>query len=185
MSVLAIGICLWIVAHLAKRVIPSARMRLGAQGKGIMAFLISISLILMVWGYSQAEVVALYSPLAGMGHLNNGLMLISVYLFGVGGTKGLLFTRMRHPMLWGAVIWSAAHLVVNGDLASLLLFGGMGIWALVNMALINRAGPWSRPAGGRGLKGDAMNLVGTLILYGLFASVHIWTGHNIFLGSYS
>ena len=59
MSVLAIGICLWIVAHLAKRVIPSARMRLGAQGKGIIAFLILISLILMVWGYSQAEVVPL------------------------------------------------------------------------------------------------------------------------------
>jgi hypothetical protein len=119
-----------------------------------------------------------------MGHANNTLMLIAIFLYGVGGTKGSLYTRMRHPMLWGTVVWAVAHLLVNGDLASILLFGGIGLWALVEMAVINRAGPWARPVGGRGVKGDLMNLVGTLVLYGVIAGIHTWLGYNPFLGTY-
>jgi hypothetical protein len=111
-------------------------------------------------------------------------MLIAIYLFGVSGTKGVLFTRIRHPMLWGTAIWAVAHLAVNGDLASVILFGSMGGWALFSMKLINRSGPWVRPTTGRGLKGDLMNIAGTAVLYGLFAAAHIITGHNVFLGSY-
>ncbi len=81
-------------------------------------------------------------------------MLVAVFLFGVGGTKGTLYPRMRHPMLWGTVVWAVAHLLVNGDLASVLLFGGLGLWALVQMALINRAEVWVPPSNGRGIKGD-------------------------------
>jgi uncharacterized membrane protein len=119
-----------------------------------------------------------------MGHLNNLAMLIAIFLYGVGGTKGTLYTRMRHPMLWGTVIWAASHLLVNGDLASVILFGGIGAWALVAMAAINRAGPWARPVAGRGIKGDAMNLVGTLVIYGLIAGIHVWLGYNPFMGTY-
>ena len=75
-------------------------------------------------------------------------------------------------------------LAENGDIASLVLFGGLGLWAIVEMGLINAAGPWSPPAAGRGFKGDAMNLVGTVVLYGLIAGIHIWLGHNPFLGTY-
>lgn len=75
------------------------------------------------------------------------------------------------------------HLIVNGDLASVVLFGGVGLWALVEMAVINRTS-WARPANGRGPKGDAMNLVGTLVLYAVIAGVHIMLGHNPFLGTY-
>lgn len=132
----------------------------------------------------RAAFVPVYDPLPGMGHANNTLMLVSVFLFGVGGTKGTLYPRMRHPMLWGQVIWAVAHLLVNGDLASVVLFGGIGLWALVQMALINAAGPWAWPAGGRGLKGDAMNLAGTILLFGLIALVHQWLGHPVFLGNY-
>ena len=65
-----------------------------------------------------------------------------------------------------------------------MLFGGIGLWALVQMVLINLAGPWARPVGGRGLKGDAMNLVGTLVLFGVIALIHQWLGHPVFLGNY-
>ncbi len=181
---LVLGVALWWGAHLFKRVLPDQRAALGDRGKGAVALLLGLSVVLMVLGYRAAEVTPVYSPLPGMGHLNNLLMLVSVFLFGVGGTKGLLYPKMRHPMLWGTVIWAGAHLLVNGDVASLVLFGGIGAWALVSMAIINRAGPWVAPVAGRGLKGDAMNLAGTLLLYGLFAMVHLWLGHSPFVGTY-
>ena len=183
MTLLILGLLLWWGAHLFKRAAPDARANLGGRGKGYVALALGAALLLMVIGYRGAEFVPVYSPLPGMGHANNTLMLISVYLFGVGGTKGVLYPRMRHPMLWGTVIWSVAHLLVNGDLASIVLFGGIGIWALVEMAVINRT-PWQRPVAGRGIRGDAMNLVGTLVLFGLIAAIHSWLGHNPFLGTY-
>lgn len=185
MNLLIPGLILWWAAHLFKRVAPARRAAMEERGKGLVAGLLLASVVLMVIGYRGAEVVPVYAPLAGMGHLNNTLMLFAVFLFSVGGTKGTLYTRMRHPMLWGTVIWAVAHLLVNGDVASVVLFGGIGVWALVEMALINRAGPWARPVGGRGIKGDAMGLAGTLVLFGVIALVHAWTGHSVFLGSYT
>lgn len=179
---LILGVVLWWAAHLLKRLEPDLRERLG---RGPVAVALIVSVALMVWGYRGADFVYLYTPIPGIGHLNNLLMLISLFLFGVGGTKGTLYPQMRHPMLWGTVVWAVAHLLVNGDLASLILFGGIGLWALVEMAVINRAGPWLRPAPVRGLKGDAMNLVGTLALYGIIAGVHIWLGYNPFVGTYA
>ena len=184
MTLLILGLLLWILAHFFKRLNPAARKSMGQQGRALVAGMIALGVVLMVIGYRSADFVSVYVPLPGMGHLNNTLMLISIYLFSVGGTKGLLYTRLRHPMLLGMILWAVAHLLVNGDVASLVLFGGLGLWAVVQMALINRAGPWKRPVGGRGIRGDAMSLVGTLILFGLIAGVHIWLGHNPFLGTY-
>jgi len=185
MTLLIAGLVLWWAAHLFKRVAPAQRAAMGERGKGIMALALVLSVILMVIGYRGAEWVPVYAPMAGMGHANNTAMLVAVFLYSVGGTKGTLYTRMRHPMLWGTVIWAVAHLLVNGDLASVVLFGGIGIWALVQMVLINQAGLWLRPVGGRGIKGDAMGLAGTLVLYGVIVLVHQWTGHPVFMGSYS
>ena len=184
MTLLILGIVLWWVAHLFKRIAPVQRAALGDPGKGLVALALAISVVLMVIGYRGADFVPVYMPLPGMGHLNNLLMLISVFLFGVGGTKGSLYPRMRHPMLIGTVVWSVAHLLVNGDLASILLFGGIGLWAVVAMAAINRAGPWTRPTDGRGVKGDLMNLAGTVVLFAVIAGIHIWLGHNPFIGTY-
>lgn len=183
MTLILLGLVLWIVPHVLKRLTPGLRARMGDPGKGAIALAIVLGVVAMVIGYRGAEIVPVYAPLPGMGHLNNTLMLVSVFLFGVGGTKGVLYTRMRHPMLWGQVIWAVAHLLVNGDQASVLLFGGLGLWALGTMALINRT-PWVRPVGGRGIKGDAMNLVGTVALFGVIALIHGWLGHPVFLGNY-
>lgn len=185
MTLLILGLALWWAAHLFKRLAPGVRGGMGDAGRAAVALAVLAAVVLMILGYRAADFVPVYTPLPGMGHANNTLMLVSIFLFGVGGTKGTLYPRMRHPMLWGTVIWAVAHLLVNGDLASLVLFGGIGLWALVQMAAINRSGPWLRPAGGRGIRGDAMNLVGTLVLLAVIALVHNWLGHPVFEGSYS
>lgn len=184
MALLIAGMVIWWAAHLFKRIAPGLRAGLGDAGKGAVALALLVAVVLMVIGYRGWTAPNLYNPVPGIGHLNNLLMLIAVYLFGVGGTKGMLFTRVRHPMLWGAVTWSVAHLLVNGDYASVVLFGGIGAWALVEMAVINAAGPWQRPAGGRGAKGDLMNLAGTVVLFAVIAMVHAWLGHPVFAGTY-
>jgi uncharacterized membrane protein len=183
MLLLGLGLALWIVAHGFKRIAPGPRAAMGDAGKAVVAVLLVASVVLMVLGYRGAEYVPVYEPLPGMGHLNNLLMLVAVFLYGVGGTKGTLYPKMRHPMLWGTVIWAVAHLLVNGDLASVVLFGGLGLWALGTMAVINRAQSWTPPVGGRGVRGDLMNLAGTAVLYALIAGVHIWLGYNPFAGS--
>ena len=53
---------------------------------------------------------------------------------------------MRHPQLTAVKIWAVAHLLVNGDLASLVLFGGLLAWAVVEVIVINRSEVWVRPA---------------------------------------
>jgi uncharacterized membrane protein len=174
MTLLVAGVILWSIAHLFKRLAPDARARMGDAGKGIVAVALLISVVLMVLGYRAAELVPVYSPVPGIGHLSVTLMLVAVYLYGVGGTKGTLYTRMRHPMLWGTVIWAVAHLLVNGDAASIVLFGGIGLWALVAMAAINRSAAWVVPADGQGLKGDLKNIVGTAAIFSLIVWVHGW-----------
>ena len=182
---LILGLALWVCAHTFKRVAPGARAGMGDKAKLVVAVALLLAVVLMVIGYRSADWVSVYTPLPGMGHANNALMLVSLFLFGVGGTKGTLYPKMRHPMLWGAVLWAVAHLLVNGDQASLVLFGGIGIWALAEMVLINRAEVWVAPTNGRGIKGDAMNLVGTVVLLGVIALIHQWLGHPVFLGTYS
>ncbi len=184
MTLLILGLALWIVAHWFKRMAPGLRGQLGDKGKGLVALALVASVVLMVIGYRGADVIPVYDPMPGMGHANNALMLISIYLYAVGGTKGLLYPVMRHPMLWGTVIWAGAHLLVNGDLASIILFGGIGLWALITIPLINRAQSWTPPANGRGIKGDAMALVGSVVLIGVAAWIHAWLGHPIFAGNY-
>lgn len=184
MQVMVLGLILWVASHLFKRVMPGLRARLGElPGKMVVTVLSLAAVVLMVIGYRRAEIVPVYTPLPGMGHLTDLLMLIAVFLLGVPHTKGMVRARLRHPMLMGVALWAFAHLLVNGDLASLVLFGGLGAWALVSIALINAQESWTPPAPG-GLRSDAIGAVIALVLYGLIAGVHIWLGHNPFLGTY-
>lgn len=183
MAILILGILLWVLPHLFKRLAPRRHLMMMPQARPMVAGLVAVGVVLMVIGYRMAAVVPLYAPLPGMGHANNTLMLISVYLFGVGGARSLLIDKIRHPMLWGMVLWAGAHLLVNGDLASVVLFGSLGLWAVAEMVLINRAGPWKRPKPGS-VKGDIKNLIGTAAIFALIAWIHALLGHNVFLGTY-
>ncbi len=184
MGQLIAGIALWWGAHLFKRLAPGLRARMGLAGKAVIALVLIGAWILMTRGYEAADFVPLYTPLPGMGHLNNLLMLLAFYLLPMGFTRPLLAGRIRHPMLSAVVVWAIAHLLVNGDLASVILFGSMLVWALVEMAVINRAeGPWlDRPKGSA--RGEVINIALALVLFGAVAWYHTISGANPFLGTY-
>jgi len=184
MILLILGVGIWSAAHLFKRLAPGPRGAMGMAGKGVVAVGILTGLVLMIWGYRVADLVPVYAPLPGMGHANNLLMLVAIYLYGVGGAKGRVSHMLRHPMLLGTIVWSVAHLLVNGDLASIILFGGIAVWAFVQMLAINlREGGWM-PAHRIKPRGDLVNVGVTLVVYAVVSAIHIWLGRNPFLGSY-
>lgn len=187
MTLLLLGLVLWSLAHVFKALAPERRAALTARlgegpAKGLFAAAILLGLVLMIWGYRTAPFIPVWTPPAWTVHLNNLLMLGAVFLFGAGHSKGRARSWMRHPQLTSVVIWAAAHLLVNGDYAAILLFGGLAVWALANMALINaRDGAWVRPEPGP-LKGDIRLGVIALVLYGVIALVHGWLGYPVFPG---
>jgi len=189
MTKLIIGLFLWAAAHGQKRILPRLRRDLeAAAGTRITRLLVALSilagLVLIVAGYRQSDFSPVYTPWPGMGHLNNVLMFFAIFAMGIGPAGGRLSARFRHPMLWGVIIWAVAHLLVNGDLSSIIMFGGLGLWALVEMRLINQhEGPWEKP-----MPGDRLNdyklALATLFLYVLIAGIHWLFDHNPFLGTY-
>jgi uncharacterized membrane protein len=180
-TLLVAGLLLWTFAHVFKRAFPETRARiderLGAgPAKGAFATVLVLAVVLMVIGYRQAAFVSLYTPPAWTVHLNNLLMIVAVALFGAGKSKGRARSWFRHPMLLGVTVWGFAHLLVNGDIASLVLFGGLIAWANVNMQIINlREGPWQRPEPGP-FSGDLRLLGITLVVYAIISAVHAWLG---------
>ncbi|WP_415404216.1 NnrU family protein [Tateyamaria sp. SN3-11] len=174
--ILLAGVALWWGAHLFKRIAPARRATLGDAGKGAVAAAIGVSIVLMVIGYRGTDFVPVWNPPGFLIHLNNLLMLIAIYMLSPAPKRGKLLQGMRHPMLTGFGIWAVAHLLVNGDLASLILFGGLLIWAILTPRIINAADPGWIPNTGGTIAKDAMFLVGSVILLGVIGWVHNWLG---------
>ena len=85
-------------------------------------------------------------------------------------------------MLAGAVVWAVAHLLVNGDSVSIVLFGGMGVWALAQMWLINRAEPDYTPWEGGTIAGDLRLAAISAVVFAVIAGIHTWLGYFPFGG---
>jgi len=176
MGLLVLGLLLWVGAHIFKRVMPEQRAALGDRGKTMVTVALLISLGLMIWGYRGAEFIPVWYPPAFLVHVNNLLMLIAIFVFGMSATTGRLRGKMRHPQLTAVKIWAVAHLLVNGDVASIILFGGLLAWAVIEVILINRAEPvWDRPEPGAAKK-DVLLVVITLVAFGVIAAIHAWLG---------
>ncbi|MEL6520231.1 MAG: NnrU family protein [Pseudomonadota bacterium] len=172
---LILGLFLWTGAHYFKRLAPDRRAALGDKGKGIVAALLFLSLLLMIFGYRWSAFIPIWSPPSFFTHINNLLMVFAVVLFGMSATTGRLRGRMRHPMLAGVKVWAFAHLLVNGDLASILLFGGLLAWAVGSVILINRSETWDRPEPGEA-KGDVKLAVISVVVYAAIVGLHILAG---------
>lgn len=181
MGLLIAGVLIWAYSHLMKRFTPRLRAGLGETGgKMVVTALSFLSIWLMVKGYGAAAVVVLWHPPAAMVLVNNLLMLVAIWLVGLGYSRGVLRTRIRHPMLTGVMLWAVAHLLVRGDLASVILFGGILVWALVDRRMINRMQrEWVPPASGPAIN-DLIHAGASLVLYAGLAFAHHWLGYSPF-----
>ena len=148
---------------------------MGNAGKGVAALGILAGLVLMVIGYRQADFINVWYPPSWTVHINNLMMLGAVFLYGMSATKGRLRGAMRHPQLTAVKVWAVAHLLVNGDLASLILFGGLLLWAVLEVVVINKSETWNRPKPGEA-KRDIILVVITIVLFLVMTAIHNWLG---------
>ena len=130
MTLLILGVLLWWAAHLFKRIAPAARASLGNAGKGLVAIALIISIVLMYYGYGDAKATGAvwWGRNPALVGINNLLMVLAFYLYAASGAKSALARKVRHPQLTAVKTWALAHLLVNGDLASFILFGGLLAW---------------------------------------------------------
>ncbi len=179
MTLLILGLALWCAAHLFKRLAPEARARLGDPGKGIVAVAVLASVVMMYFGYGAAKETAdvWWGRNPAMVGINNLLMVLAVYLYAASGTKAALARKIRHPQLTAVKTWAVAHLLVNGDLPSVILFGGLLAWAVVSVILINRAQrEWTPPVAKPGAEWKA--IVGTVVVTLVIMLIHNWLGYQ-------
>lgn len=178
MFILILGVALWWVAHLLKRLAPPLRERLG---RGAVAGALLLSVVLMVLGYRLADGPYWWGASAPLKGINNLLVLAAFYLFAASGMKTRITRHIRHPQLTGFALWAFAHLLPNGDLPSFVLFGGLFIWALVQIVVINRDEPdWIPPAGPFPPRKEIMAVVGAIVVMLVVGLIHSWLGYNPF-----
>jgi uncharacterized membrane protein len=178
-ALLVAGVLLWSGAHFFKRIAPETRARLGDPGKGLVALLLVTSIVLMVLGWRAAETVFYWFPPTWAVSVNNLLMVLAFYLFAVSGPKGAkvwLGTKLRHPQLTAVIVWAVAHLLANGETKALILFGGLLIWAVAEIVVINREeGPWTPPPRAAAIK-EVTTPVIALVALVVVMLIHNWLG---------
>lgn len=177
MALLIAGVVLWSLVHLVPALLPAIKKRwinmAGNNGyQATFSILIVLSLVMIVYGWRHAIPVHVYMLPAVAIQLAMVLMVIAFLLFGAAIVPSRINSYIRHPQLLSVFIWSFAHLLANGDSRSIVLFSGMGAWAVLEITLINRReGVWTKPPR-PGLKKEALSIAVSLVLLVVAALTH-------------
>lgn len=115
--------------------------KIGMPAYKVLYSLVSLAgIIAIVYGKGNAAYVDLWTPPSWGRIAVSAFMLITFILFSAMYAPSNIKRFTRHPMLWGVCLWSAGHLLANGDLASVLLFGSFGLFSLYAMWSANKRG---------------------------------------------
>ncbi len=183
MTALIVGLVLFLGIHSVAIVAPAWRdAQLAKRGeavwKGGYSIVSLLGFALLVYGYGLARQspVVLYTPPPGLRHLALALLLPVFPLLLAAYLPGRIQRAARHPMLLSVKLWALAHLLVNGSLADVLLFGGFLAWAIADrIAVKRRTVPHRAPGAPAGRFNDVIAVVGGLALYLLFVMwAHVW-----------
>jgi uncharacterized membrane protein len=179
MAMLVLGVLIFAGVHLVPSLAPGLRAnwvaRLGENGyKGLFSLLLLTGMGLIVAGWRSTLPSLVYMPVPELRHPGMGLILIAFLLMVVSGRPSRIKSVIRHPQLTGVLVWAAAHLMINGENRSVILFSGLGLWALVEIFAINRReGAW--------VKGDTppwsaevVSLAIAAVVIAVIVFVHPW-----------
>ena len=128
-----------------------------------------LGLALIVWGFDRYRAtgwIDVWYPPIGLKHLTVALMLPAVILVVASYIRGRIYTVLKHPMLAGVKLWAAAHLLANGDLGSIILFGSFLGWAVFDrISLKHRADAGAPPIPVGGPTNDLIAVAVGIIAY--------------------
>lgn len=184
MSILIIGLIIFLGLHSVRIFADGWRGDKKAQWgegawKGLYSVASLIGLVLIIWGYSLArqQPVVLWVPPVATRHIAALLMLFAFILLVAAYVPGnAIKSKLRHPMTLSVKTWALAHLLANGNLADVVLFGSFLIWAVLCFIAArkrDRAAATVYPAGKTAP--TVITIVIGLVAYGVFAAVlHKW-----------
>ena len=186
MSLFVIGLVLFLGIHSVSIFAPAWRdAQVARRGepawKGIYSVISIVAFVMLVYGYGMARQspVVLYSPPTMLRHIALLLMVPVFPLLFAAYLPGRIKSAAKHPMLLAVKIWATAHLLANGTLADVLLFGGFLAWAVADRIsakrrTVARVVPGASPSKAN----DVIAVVGGLAVYVLFL---LW-GHRVLIG---
>lgn len=181
MFVLILGLILFLGSHTFTRFTEGRGVLVAKLGalpyRGLYSIVALIGFILIIVGYGQyraAGYIQIWTPPAFLTHLAY-LLLMPVFVFLIAAyAPGKIKSAVVHPMLAAVQFWALGHVLVNGDLGSILLFGGFLTWGIFARARLGKAqrivAPWSI--------GDTIAIVGGI---GGWVSMLLWL-HPILIG---
>ena len=186
MTLLVLGLILFIGIH-AVTILRTQRAaligRLGEGGyKGLYSLVSFAGLILIVWGYVSYRAggyIPVWEPPRWTRHLALTLMLPVFPLLIGAYVPGRIKAVLKHPMLVAIKLWALAHLLANGDLGSVLLFGSLLAWAVAARISLKRRSELSvvsaalAPDAATARRNDIIAIVAGLAIY----AVLVWRGH--------
>ena len=176
---LVLGVVIWSGVHfipMAARPLRSACIARIGEGpyKGLFALSLIGAIALMVTGWGQVAQAPVYAAPAWGRAALTPLMLLAFSLFAASAVPTNLKRMLRHPQLTGFALWAGSHLLANGDGRSLVLFGGLGVWAVVSMLLLNRRdGAWEKPEP-LPWSAELKPVVGGVVGFGVVFVAHAW-----------
>ncbi len=174
---LVCGIVLWAAIHFVPAVLPGLRSKIiAAMGekpyRGVFALVVLAALIMIIAGWRSSVPMVIYVPRSWGSNFAFLLMFVAVVLFGAAHAKTNIKRVIRHPQLTGMLFWAIAHISANGDSRSLVLFGGLGLWAAIQMSLINhREGVWIKPERAS-LKNEAIGATIGAVVFLVLIALH-------------
>lgn len=180
MTTLILGMVLFFGAHFLSLTPARAPLhaRFGEKAyKGVYSLLSLAGLGLMIWGFTLARsgpdaARIVYDPLMGSSHGTMLLVLLAMILLASAHMKGYIRKIVKQPMSAGVALWAAGHLLVNGNLSEVLLFGGFLVLSVLDIIVSTARGkvPTHIPQ----VKYDIMAVVGGVVVYGVFLMAHQW-----------
>ncbi len=184
MTYLIFGLLLFLGVHSVAIVAPAGRdrmaARMGLAWRGLYSVISIAGFVLLIWGYGLArqQPVFLYSPPTWTRYVAALLMLPVFPLLFSTYLPGRIKTALQHPTLVAVMLWALAHLIANGTLADVLLFGGFLVWAVVDrISFQHRAMRPIRTAPPSALNDAVAVIAGLMIYAGFVLWIHLrWFG---------
>jgi uncharacterized membrane protein len=177
MTLLVFGVLIWSLTHLFPAMLPDTRGRLFNQlgenrYKGVFALGILLGLVLIVLGWRSVIPTGVYAPPMAPNPLVSLLVLAALVLFAASAIPGNIRRYVRHPQMAAVILWGVAHLLTNGSNRAIVLFGGLTLWAVLEIFLCNkRDGEWQKPAKAA-VKVDVITVAAGLVVFAVLAYFH-------------